>query len=169
MLAVHVTHDPNSIEPGRSKIRWEDLETFESFVERAFPRNRANYDVTPVKPSKLRAIYFEAHAGIQLQWTEHLYDHLLLSTSENSNVLKVFQIPCMLEAALKVLKHLGPSSAAQRPDAPADNNRDHKQDKIEIKDGPSTSVHDPLQEKHNNDDCAVAGASHVADNEESKL
>ncbi|KAI3321760.1 hypothetical protein HD806DRAFT_501872 [Xylariaceae sp. AK1471] len=106
MLAVHVTHDPDSIEPGRSKIQWEDAETLDAFIHKAFPEVEVGSDepITPIKPSKLRAMYFESHADIQVQWTEHLYDHLQLSTSENSKTLKVFQLPCLLEAALEVLK-----------------------------------------------------------------
>jgi hypothetical protein len=106
MLSVHVTHDPDSIEPGRSKIQWEDAETLDAFIQKAFPQIETGSDepITPIKPSKLRALHFESYAGIQIQWTEHLYDHLQLSTSENSKILKVFQLPCLLEAALEVLK-----------------------------------------------------------------
>ncbi|KAI0554385.1 hypothetical protein F4679DRAFT_525901 [Xylaria curta] len=112
------------------KIQWENLETLENFIEKAFPQVRADSDITPIKPSKLRAMYFETHANIQLQWTEHLYDHLQLLTSENSKFFKVFQLPCMLEAALEVLKHSEINSIAQRPEASANNDKEHEQDKM---------------------------------------
>ncbi|KAI1322740.1 hypothetical protein F5Y16DRAFT_28590 [Xylariaceae sp. FL0255] len=110
ILGVHVTHNLNSIEPGRSKIQWENGETLEDFVAKAFPQvgPESNESLTPLNPNKFRAAYFEGHAEIQIQWTEHLYDHLQLSTSESSKMLKVFQLPCMLEAALEVTKQAGP-------------------------------------------------------------
>ncbi|KAI1744984.1 hypothetical protein F4680DRAFT_403942 [Xylaria scruposa] len=140
ILAVHVSHDPNSIEPGRSKIQWEDLETLETFIEKAFPKVRADSDVAPLKPSKLRAMYFQTHANIQLRWTEHLYDHLQLSTSENSKFLKVFQLPCMLEAALEVLKHSETNSPVRRPDVSANNDKEHEQDKTKANCDENTGV-----------------------------
>ncbi|KAI0142902.1 hypothetical protein GGR57DRAFT_508502 [Xylariaceae sp. FL1272] len=115
ILAVYITHNTNSIEPGRSKIQWHESETIEALIKKAFPITTASTEepFTTVKPSKLRALYFESHANIKIQWTEHLYDHLQLSTSDESKTLKVFQLPCMLEAALGVLRNTKPDENDQ--------------------------------------------------------
>ncbi|KAM0817567.1 hypothetical protein AB5N19_03373 [Seiridium cardinale] len=100
MFVISITHDPTSISAGTSRVDWEDGQSLEHFMQEMFPTYSAvDLPTTRIKTTKLRASYLEAYADIEISWTDHLCDHLSLSTSEHRKVLKVFGLPCLLEAS----------------------------------------------------------------------
>jgi hypothetical protein len=86
--------------------RWKEQESLEQFVERVFPRceppEQGSRDVT-IRAHKFAAHYLKQYVDIQIQWTDHLSDHLVFQKGDSWKSLYVFRHPSVIEVASKAL------------------------------------------------------------------
>jgi hypothetical protein len=84
--------------------RWKDTESLENFVERVFPQYVADEGISSrsITMHKLAAHYLKTYAGIQLEWTDYLTDHLTLQKGETWKSLYIFRHPGFLDTGLRV-------------------------------------------------------------------
>jgi hypothetical protein len=86
--------------------KWREQESLGQFVERVFPRcdvpDEGSRNVT-IRAHKLTAHYLKRYLNIQIQWTDHLSDHLLFQKGDSWKSLYLFCHPSILEVASKAL------------------------------------------------------------------
>lgn len=81
--------------------RWKDSECLEEYLRRVFPMSRPpQQDLATFRLGKLRASYLQTYSNIQLHWTDHLSDHLILLKAEGWKRLYIFQHPEFLKVSL---------------------------------------------------------------------
>ncbi|KAK8024336.1 hypothetical protein PG993_012402 [Apiospora rasikravindrae] len=90
--------------------RWKSEESIAALVDHVFPR-RLPSDIAPdsqrIKMQKLSLGYVTQYIQVEIQWTDYLSDHLLLSTGVNWKRLYVFRHPAFIRAALRHLEGKG--------------------------------------------------------------
>jgi hypothetical protein len=86
--------------------KWKEQESLGKFVERVYPLcdvpDQGSRNVT-IRAHKLTAHYLKQYLNIQIQWTDHLSDHLLFQKGDTWKSLYVFCHPSVLEVASKTL------------------------------------------------------------------
>jgi hypothetical protein len=86
--------------------KWKEQESLGQFVERVFPRcdvpDQSSRNVT-IRAHKLTAHYLKQYLNIQIQWTDHLSDHLLFQKGDSWKSVYIFCHPSVLEVASKAL------------------------------------------------------------------
>jgi hypothetical protein len=86
--------------------RWKEQESLGQFVERVFPRcdvpDQGNQNVI-IRAHKLTAHYLKQYLNIQIQWTDHLSDHLVFQKGDSWKSLYIFGYPSVIEVASKTL------------------------------------------------------------------
>lgn len=91
---------------GRSifRPRWKDFENLEEYLKRVFPLSRLpQQDLAVFRLAKLCASYLHVYSGVQIQWTDHLSDHLILLRGEGWKRLYIFRHPGFLKVSLDTL------------------------------------------------------------------
>lgn len=85
---------------------WKEQESLGQFADRVFPRcdipDQGSRNVT-IRAHKLTAHYLKQYLNIQIQWTDHLSDHLTFQRGDSWKSLYVFRHPSVLEVASKAL------------------------------------------------------------------
>ncbi|KAK8109766.1 hypothetical protein PG999_007903 [Apiospora kogelbergensis] len=91
--------------------RWKADESIVKLVSRVFPQRLPDdipaLDTQRVKMQKMSLSYVTQYTHIEIQWTDYLSDHLLLSTGINWKRLYVFRHPAFIRAALEHLESKG--------------------------------------------------------------
>ncbi len=86
--------------------KWKEQESLAQFIERVFPRcespDQGSRDVT-IRAHKLTAHYLKQYVNIQIQWTDHLSDHLVFQKGDSWKSLYIFCHPSVLEVGSKAL------------------------------------------------------------------
>jgi len=87
--------------------KWKESESLSQFVDRVFPRceppEQGSRNVS-IRAHKLTAHYLKQYLNIQVQWTDHLLDHLVFQKGDSWKSLYVFCHPSVLEVASKTLE-----------------------------------------------------------------
>lgn len=84
--------------------RWKESETLEAYFNRVFPMLRApQQDLAAFRLGKLCASYLCSYARLQIRWTNHLSDHLILLRGERWKRLYIFRHPGFLKVSLDTL------------------------------------------------------------------
>ena len=84
--------------------RWKDSESLEEYLKRVFPLSRApQQDLVAFRIGKLCAEYLRVYYSVQIQWTDHLSDHLILLRGEGWKRLYIFRHPRFLKVSLDTL------------------------------------------------------------------
>ncbi|KAF5613596.1 uncharacterized protein FSUBG_805 [Fusarium subglutinans] len=105
MLAVNINLDPRTVFLATPGLSWGESQTLTSFIKETFPKHAYNDEPhTPFMASRLRARYLEDHADVQLEWTHHLPDHLMLNIGSQSKTLRVFDLVSLLEMTYEAMK-----------------------------------------------------------------
>jgi hypothetical protein len=82
--------------------KWKEQESLGQFVDRVFPRcdspDQGSRNVT-IRAHKLTAHYLKQYLNIQIQWTDHLSDHLVFQKGDSWKSLYIFCHPSVLEVA----------------------------------------------------------------------
>lgn len=105
MLAVNINLDSRTVFLATPGLNWGESQSLTSFLNETFPKHA--YDDEPHTPfmvSRLRARYLEDHADVQLEWTHHLPDHLMLNIGSQTKTLRVFDLVSLLEITYEVMK-----------------------------------------------------------------
>lgn len=90
--------------------RWKTNESLSAYIARVYPQEHVPpQDVRPIRLSKLAASYLTSYASLELHWTHHLTDHLLLLKRVNRKVLYVFRHPGFLRVSLETLEANDPA------------------------------------------------------------
>ncbi|CZR41603.1 uncharacterized protein FPRO_11192 [Fusarium proliferatum ET1] len=106
MLAVNINLDSRTVFLATPGLNWGESQSLTSFLKETFPKHA--YDDEPHTPfmvSRLRARYLEDHADVQLEWTHHLPDHLMLNIGSQTKTLRVFDLVSLLEITYEVMKN----------------------------------------------------------------
>jgi hypothetical protein len=83
---------------------WKESESLVEYISRVFPISQSpQQDLLSFKASKLRASYLQTYASIQIEWTNHLSDHLVLLRGETWKRLYIFRHPGFITASLETL------------------------------------------------------------------
>jgi hypothetical protein len=86
--------------------KWKEQESLVQFVERIFPRCEApeqgSRNVT-IRAHKLTAHYLKQYLNIQIQWTDHLSDHLVFQKGDSWKSLYIYGHPSVLEVGSETL------------------------------------------------------------------
>ncbi|EXK38304.1 hypothetical protein FOMG_08713 [Fusarium oxysporum f. sp. melonis 26406] len=105
MLAVNINLDPRTVFLATPGLKWGESQSLTSFIKETFPKHAYNEEPhTPFMASRLRARYLEDHADVQLEWTHHLADHLMLNIGSQTKTLRVFDLVSLLEMTYEVMK-----------------------------------------------------------------
>ncbi|PNP81275.1 hypothetical protein FNYG_05307 [Fusarium nygamai] len=105
MLAVNINLDPRTVFLATPGLSWGESQTLTSFIKEIFPKHTYNDEPhTPFMASRLRARYLEDHADVQLEWTHHLPDHLMLNIGSQTKTLWVFDLVSLLEMTYEAMK-----------------------------------------------------------------
>ncbi|KAF5597642.1 hypothetical protein FPANT_4020 [Fusarium pseudoanthophilum] len=105
MLAVNINLDSRTVFLATPGLSWGESQTLTSFIKETFPRHAYNDEPhTPFMASRLRARYLEDHADVQLEWTHHLPDHLMLNIGSQTKTLRVFDLVSLLEMTYEAMK-----------------------------------------------------------------
>ncbi|KAK4209730.1 hypothetical protein QBC37DRAFT_429942 [Rhypophila decipiens] len=95
---------------------WKDHETLAQYMQRIYPRydaSTAGNGSQPISLRKLSADYLKTYAGIRIQWTNHLTDHLLLLKGSNWKSVHIFAHPAFLLRSLQSLSSLSQATIGQ--------------------------------------------------------
>ena len=86
--------------------KWKEPESLGQFIERIFPRceppDQGSRNAT-IRSHKFTAHYVKQYLNIQIQWMDHLSDHLVLQKGDTWKSIYIFCHPSMLEIASKTL------------------------------------------------------------------
>jgi hypothetical protein len=86
--------------------KWKEQESLGQFIERVFPRcdipDQGSRNVT-IRAHKLTAYYLKQYLNVNIQWTDHLSDHLVFQKGDSWKSLYLFCHPSVLEVASKAL------------------------------------------------------------------
>ncbi|KAI7760937.1 hypothetical protein LZL87_012090 [Fusarium oxysporum] len=105
MLAVNINLDSRTVFLATPGLNWGESQSLTSFIKETFPKHAYNDEPhTPFIASRLRARYLEDHADVQLEWTHHLPDHLMLNIGSQTKTLRVFDLVSLLEMTYEVMK-----------------------------------------------------------------
>ncbi|KAH7222965.1 hypothetical protein BKA60DRAFT_564048 [Fusarium oxysporum] len=105
MLAVNINLDSRTVFLATLGLNWGESQSLTSFIKETFPKHAYNDEPhTPFMASRLRARYLEDHADVQLEWTHHLPDHLVLNIGSQTKTLRVFDLVSLLEMTYEVMK-----------------------------------------------------------------
>ncbi|KAF5604066.1 hypothetical protein FPCIR_1000 [Fusarium pseudocircinatum] len=105
MLAVNINLDSRTVFLATPGLNWGESQSLISFINETFPKHAYNDEPhTPFMASRLRARYLEDHADVQLEWTHHLPDHLMLNIGSQTKTLRVFDLVSLLEMTYEVMK-----------------------------------------------------------------
>jgi hypothetical protein len=87
------------------KPLWKEEDTLEELIERIFPRYELNEGggTETIRPDKFTAHYLYQYADVQVEWTNHLQDHLILQVTNDSKYLYVFGYAGYLETCSRTL------------------------------------------------------------------
>lgn len=84
--------------------KWKDSESLEAYMDRVYPiLQPPQQDLAAFRPGKLCASYLRLYANVQLRWTNHLSDHLILLKGEDWKSLYVFRHAGFLKVSLDKL------------------------------------------------------------------
>lgn len=101
VFALDLATDQITAGGGQVQSFWDSSQSLNDVIERKFPKYRLRQDTQmtqkaiAINPRNFAAKYLEDHAGVKIEWTTHLSDHLLLE----EKTLYVFELACMLEIA----------------------------------------------------------------------
>ncbi|KAF5533208.1 hypothetical protein FPHYL_13650 [Fusarium phyllophilum] len=105
MLAVNINLNSRTVFLATPGLNWGESQSLTSFIKETFPKHAYNDEPhTPFMASRLRARYLEDHADVQLEWTHHLPDHLMLNIGSQTKTLRVFDLVSLLEMTYEVMK-----------------------------------------------------------------
>ncbi|KAK8877470.1 Lactose regulatory protein LAC9 [Apiospora arundinis] len=97
--------------------RWKTEESIAALIDRVFPQRLpddiTSSDTQRVKMQKMSMSYVTQYTHVEIQWTDYLSDHLLLSTGINWKRLYVFRHPAFIHTALKHLEGKGAVTDAE--------------------------------------------------------
>ncbi|KAK6856658.1 hypothetical protein PG990_011503 [Apiospora arundinis] len=97
--------------------RWKTEESIAALIDRVFPQRLpddiTSSDTQRVKMQKMSMSYVTQYTHVEIQWTDYLSDHLLLSTGINWKRLYVFRHPAFIRTALKHLEGKGAVTDAE--------------------------------------------------------
>lgn len=117
VFALDLATDQITAGGGQVQTFWDNSQSLNDVIERKLPmyRLRQETQITQkaiaIDPRNFAAKYLEDHAGVKIEWTTHLPDHLLLE----DKTLYVFELACMLEFAYNTR----PSTVNEVPDTVA--------------------------------------------------
>lgn len=115
VFALDVATDQITAGGGQVQSFWDRSQSLNDVIKRKFPKYSLRQDTQmtqkaiAINPRNFAAKYLEDHAGVKIEWTTHLPDHLLLE----DKTLYVFELACMLEIAYNTR----PSVGSRVPDA----------------------------------------------------
>lgn len=101
VFALDLATDQITAGGGQVQSFWDSSQSLNDVIDRKFPSYRLRQDTQvtqnaiAIDPRNFAAKYLEDHAGVKIEWTTHLPDHLLLE----DKTLYVFELACMLETA----------------------------------------------------------------------
>lgn len=80
-----------------TKLRWKDTDSLHTVFAKLFQKAKplSSSALVSIKRSRLSARYLKDHAGVELEWTSHLPDHLYLD--RDGKKLRVFNLVSLLE------------------------------------------------------------------------
>jgi len=113
---------PGTIGGDIFRPRWRSEESLIQYMGRVYPQ----YDLSegrgnqPLSLHKLSAHYLKRCANIDVQWTDHLTDHLLLLKGSDWKTLYVFAHPAFIFKSLQVLSDAGLKHDASRKEGEAE-------------------------------------------------
>lgn len=99
VFALDLATDQITAGGGQIQSFWDSSQSLNDVIERKFPKYKLRQDTQmtqkaiSIDPRNFSAKYLEGHAGVKIEWTTHLPDHLLLE----DKTLYVFELACMLE------------------------------------------------------------------------
>ncbi|KAK3314078.1 hypothetical protein B0H66DRAFT_643524 [Apodospora peruviana] len=106
--------------------RWKDHESLVQYIIRVYPQHdgisesAAGRGGQPISLRKLSADYLRAYADINIRWTEHLTDHLLLKKGPRWKNLYLFKHPAFILKSLQTLADAELEDEADEPDPKMD-------------------------------------------------
>lgn len=109
VFALDVATDQITAGGGQVQSFWDRSQSLNDVIKRKFPKYRLRQDTQmtqkaiAINPRNFAAKYLEDHAGVKIEWTTHLPDHLLLE----DKTLYVFELACMLEIAYNTRPFIG--------------------------------------------------------------
>lgn len=101
MFALDLATDHITAGGGQVQSFWDSSQSLNDVIKQKFPEysprqdTQMAYKAIAIDQRNFAAKYLEDHAGVKIEWTTHLPDHLLLE----DKTLYVFELPCMLEIA----------------------------------------------------------------------
>lgn len=101
VFALDLATDQIAAGGGHVQSFWDSSQSLSDVIERTFPKYKLRQDTQmtqkaiAIDPRNFAAKYLEDNAGVKIEWTTHLPDHLLLE----DKTLYVFELACMLEIA----------------------------------------------------------------------
>jgi hypothetical protein len=99
--------EPGAEALGRETIfrpYWKESESLARYLGRVFPISQPpQQDLLGFKANKLKASYLQAYAGIRIEWTNYLSDHLILLRGETWKKLYIFRHPGFIKVSLERL------------------------------------------------------------------
>ncbi|KAJ0298241.1 hypothetical protein COL516b_010164 [Colletotrichum fioriniae] len=102
----------------RNVYRWGGSETLVDYLSRIYPRSTSsNASKDPVDLKNLRCHVLARDAGVKIQHTEKLSDHLNLACRPRTKVLLVFSHKAFLEHSLEIVKATRPDLSHTNHDA----------------------------------------------------
>ena len=107
MLCVDLNPTPRERIPvGHTDAVWPIKQSLETLVETLFPTSAIGHEETSsmIKLSRLSARYLVNHVGVTIAWTRHLPDHLYLDVTENTKILRVFELASFLEGSYRSMR-----------------------------------------------------------------
>ena len=79
-LMLNVGAEKARIYPGKSRVMWLDSESLEELVRQCFPMNGQDQILAGARiPNSFNAYSLERIGGLEIIWTDHLPDHLMLN------------------------------------------------------------------------------------------
>jgi hypothetical protein len=99
MLAIdlNVSNDQSDALGIRESL-WEESKSLDAAIKELFPVDEKPEEWSgPIKQSKLRAQYLQAHANVKIEFTTNLADHLSLDTSDSPKTLQIFELASLLK------------------------------------------------------------------------
>lgn len=142
VFALDLATDQITAGGGQIQSFWDSSQSLNDVIKAKFPEFRLRQDTQmtqkaiPIDQRNFAAKYLEDHAGVKIEWTTHLPDHLLLE----DKTLYVFELACMLEIAYNTRPSTGnegsdtvtgPTENAARGQSPVEGSksrRNHTQD-----------------------------------------
>ncbi|KAK4165506.1 hypothetical protein QBC43DRAFT_208455 [Cladorrhinum sp. PSN259] len=88
--------------------KWMDHETLTQYLTRILPQNTTNGQINSSQAlslDKLTADYLKRYANVEVAWTNHVTDHLLLLKGSDWKKVYVFAHPAFLLRSIEALSH----------------------------------------------------------------